>query len=93
MNSHESGTSSLRPLGGMNILIRPGRFSLRSQLLPPLLMNIDDARQGGERRAGQLGAVIQQRLRLNQPSGAFREHNVLSLPPKKSSVQDELRHG
>lgn len=37
---------------------------------------------GGTHRAGQLDTVIQQQLRLNQPSGAFRQHNVLTpLPP------------
>lgn len=46
-------------------------------------MNIDDDDDAAH-RAGQLDAVIQERRRLNQPSGAFREHNGLSpLPPPK----------
>lgn len=35
----------------------------------------------GEHHLGQLDAAIQQQLWLNQPSGAFREHNVLSPTP------------
>lgn len=31
-------------------------------------------------RVGQSDAVIQQQLQLNQPSGAFREHNVPHSP-------------
>lgn len=76
MNSHKAGTSFSLTLCGMNILMRPGQFSLHSKLL--LLMYIHDGGRSSTvaHRVGQLDAVIQQQLRLNQPSGAFREHNV-----------------
>lgn len=35
----------------------------------------------GEHHPGQLDAAIQQQLWLNQPSGAFGEHNVLGPAP------------
>lgn len=44
----------------------------------------------GEHHPGQLDAAIQQQLRRNQPFGAFREHNVLSPPPKRKEAGSEM---
>lgn len=96
MNSHQAGTSFSWTLGGMNILMRPGQFSSSSPcswiLMTRGRSSSAAAVVAAVRRVGQLDAVIQQQLRLNQPSGAFREHNVPHSPsaPPKNKVQDEL---
>lgn len=95
MNSHQAVTSFSWTLGGMNILMRPGQFSSSSPSSWILMTRGRwSSAAAAAHRVGQSDAVIQQQLQLNQPSGAFREHNVPHSPsaPPRNKVQDELHH-